>query len=323
MRTERKVSYFIFALLAFSVIFFQLGAALLAGIITFLILDLTNNFVGRWLGKILSRSVALIVFIIVATLFFWVLAAFVRMALLRTPMIVSLFIPKLKGIAEQWGIPLPFDNLDDVRFLVANSVKNNVNQLTHASSLLTRDFLRIVLSIFAAVTCFWSKGNSSNTELTNFSRMLGEEIAQRMMLFMNSFKKAFGAQFTISLINTGFISFLLLILRIPYVRFLITATFVLGLVPVVGGLITNALILAAAFTISFKTALIAFIALLVIHHIQYPIQGEVMGEHMQIPAWQVLVGLILGEAVMGVAGMVLAPAVIHYLREEIKTAVNS
>jgi predicted PurR-regulated permease PerM len=323
MTVERKASYFIFALLAFSIVLFQLGAALLAGIIAFLILDFTDSLLKRWLGKMLARAAALIVFIVAATLFFWVLADFVRMAVLRTPMIIASLIPKLKSMADQWGVSLPFDNLDDLRFLIAGSIKNNVHQLTRASSLLTQGFLRIMLAVFSAVACFWSRGNSASGKNSDFSIALGEELSRRMALFMNGFKKAFGAQFTVSLINTGFISFLLLILGIPYIRFLVTTTFILGLVPVVGGVVTNTLILAVALTVSSKTALVAFIVLMVIHHIQYPIQGEVMGEQMKIPAWQLLLALILGEAVMGVAGMVLAPAAIHYLREEIKTVAKS
>ena len=319
MALERKVSYFLFALLAASIVVFELGAAFLASIIAFLILDATNDFIGRWLGKKLSRLISLIFFVIAAISLFWIFADFARLAISRAPMIVQSLIPKLKGIAGQWNISLPFENLDELRILIANSAKDNLHQLTRTSSLLTSGFLHIALAIFTAVACFWSQSAVVTEKKSDFSSALGEEMTHRMTLFMAGFKKAFGAQFIVSLINTGFVSFLLLFLHIPYVRFLITATFILSFIPVIGGLVINLSILAAAWTVSSKTVLIAFAALAIFHHVLYLIQGQVIGEQMKIPAWQVLLGLILGEAVLGIAGMVLAPAVICYLREELNT----
>ena len=315
MSIERKASYILFGIAAALIIWFQLGAALLAGLISLLILESAKKISINKFGNTSSKLIALFSFLIISAIFFWILAVFVHLAAIRAPMIVSLFIPKIKSLADQWGVSLPFDNLDDIRGLIASSAKDNLRQITHASSLLTKGFLQIVLAIFAAVACFWEEENKKRSE-AGFSERLREEMAARMKLFMKGFQKAFGAQFTISLINTGLVSFLLLILGIPYIRFLITATFVLGLLPVIGGAVTNAAILAAAFTVSTRTSILTLISLLVLHHAQYPIQGQVFGEQMKVPAWEILVGLILGEAILGVAGMVLAPAAVFYLHSE-------
>ncbi len=313
---ERKTSYVLFALSAALIVWLQLGAALLAGLISLMILEAAKKPWSKKLGETSAKTLALFIFIIISLLFFWILAAFVHLAAIRAPMIASLFIPKIKALADYWGISLPFDNLDDIRALIANSAKDNLRQITHASSLLTKGFLQIALSIFAAIAAFWKTPKKEKSHAI-FSDRLHEEMSKRMKFFMDGFKKAFGAQFTISLINTGIVSFLLLILQIPYIRFLVTATFVLGFLPVIGGAITNAAILAAAFTVSTRTAILTLISLLVLHHAQYPIQGQVLGEQMNVPAWEILVGLVLGEAILGVAGMVLAPAVVFYLHSEL------
>ncbi len=316
MTKEQKTSYILFGLWAALIVWLQLGAALLAGLISLMILEAAKKPWSKKLGETSSKTLALFIFIVISLAFFWVLAAFVRLAAIRAPMIASLFIPKIKALADYWGISLPFDNLDDIRALIANSAKDNLRQITHASSLLTKGFLQIALSIFAAIAAFWRNPNKESSHAT-FNDKLRAEMSKRMELFMDGFKRAFGAQFTISLINTGLVSFLLLILQIPYIRFLMTATFVLGLLPVIGGAITNAAILAAALTVSTRTAILALISLLVLHHAQYPIQGQVLGEQMKVPAWEILVGLILGEAILGVAGMVLAPALVFYLHSEL------
>ncbi len=316
MSSERKTSYILFGLSAAAIIWLQLGAALLAALVSLMILNAAKKIAAKKLGEASAKALALLVFFVISAAFFWVLAVFVDLAATRAPMIASLFIPKINSLADQWGVSLPFDNLQNFHALIASSIKNNLQQITHASSLLTRGFLQIVLAIFAATAYFWTNTKKDHPQ-TTFSRNLRHEMFERMQLFMNGFTKAFGAQFTISLINTGLVSFLLLILDIPYIRFLMTATFVLGFLPIIGGTITYVAILAAAFTISNRTSILAMISLAILHHAQYPIQGQVLGEEMQVPAWEILVGLIFGEAILGVAGMVLAPALVFYLHSEL------
>jgi predicted PurR-regulated permease PerM len=85
---------------------------------------------------------------------------------------------------------------------------------------------------------------------------------------------------------------------------------------VVGNLISNAVIVCIAFTLSPKTALAALVFLVVIHKFEYFLNSKIIGDRIKNPIWLTLVGLILGEKLMGLPGMVLAPVVLHYVKVE-------
>ena len=78
----------------------------------------------------------------------------------------------------------------------------------------------------------------------------------------------------------------------------------------------NTLIVAIGFTISPRMALIALIFLVVIHKLEYFLNSKIIGDRIKNPMWLTLLGLVLGEKLMGVPGMILAPVVLHYIKVE-------
>src|SRR5204862_3542087 len=92
--------------------------------------------------------------------------------------------------------------------------------------------------------------------------------------------------------------------------------FLCGLLPVLGNLISNAIIVALCFTISPKMALAALIFLIVIHKLEYFLNSKIVGDRIRNPVWLTLLGLILGEKLMGIPGMILAPVILNYLKME-------
>ena len=71
-----------------------------------------------------------------------------------------------------------------------------------------------------------------------------------------------------------------------------------------------------AFTISPKLAGIALIFLVVIHKLEYFLNSKIIGDRIKNPMWLTLIGLVLGEKLMGIPGMILAPVVLHYIKVE-------
>jgi predicted PurR-regulated permease PerM len=93
-------------------------------------------------------------------------------------------------------------------------------------------------------------------------------------------------------------------------------TFLCGLLPIVGNVISNTLIVFVGFTISPRMALLALIFLMVIHKLEYFLNSKIVGDRIKNPMWLTLIGLVLGEKLMGVPGMILAPVVLHYIKVE-------
>jgi predicted PurR-regulated permease PerM len=128
-----------------------------------------------------------------------------------------------------------------------------------------------------------------------------------------------GAQITISLINTLLTSIFVLAVRLPHAPLLIAITFLCGLVPIVGNLISNTIIVFVALTVSLKLAISAIIFLVVIHKLEYLLNSKIIGDRIRNPVWLTLVALIISERLMGIPGLILAPVVLNYLRVEMLT----
>jgi predicted PurR-regulated permease PerM len=90
-------------------------------------------------------------------------------------------------------------------------------------------------------------------------------------------------------------------------------------VPIVGNLISNTIIVFVALTVSLKLAISAIIFLVVIHKLEYLLNSKIIGDRIRNPVWLTLVALIIGERLMGIPGLILAPVVLNYLRVEMLT----
>ena len=61
-----------------------------------------------------------------------------------------------------------------------------------------------------------------------------------------------------------------------------------------------------------------------VHKLEYFLNSKIIGDRIRNPVWLTLIGLIIGERLMGIPGMILAPVVLNYLRIEMsKIEVSS
>lgn len=142
------------------------------------------------------------------------------------------------------------------------------------------------------------------------------ELAVRVRTFYRSFTQVMGAQILISAINTGATGLFLFGMDFPYAAVLTILTFLCGLLPIVGNLISNTVITGVGFSISPKMALVALAFLIVVHKLEYFLNSKIIGDRIKNPMWMTLIGLLVGEKLMGIPGMILAPIVLHYLKIE-------
>jgi predicted PurR-regulated permease PerM len=63
-------------------------------------------------------------------------------------------------------------------------------------------------------------------------------------------------------------------------------------------------------------ALTALIFLVVIHKLEYFLNSKIIGDRIKNPMWLTLIALVIGEKLMGIPGMILAPVVLHYIKVE-------
>jgi predicted PurR-regulated permease PerM len=56
-----------------------------------------------------------------------------------------------------------------------------------------------------------------------------------------------------------------------------------------------------------------------IHKLEYFLNSKIIGDRIRNPVWLTLIALIIGERLMGIPGLILAPVVLNYLRVEMLT----
>lgn len=152
---------------------------------------------------------------------------------------------------------------------------------------------------------------------------LGRELLERAGRLAAAFRRIVFAQLKISLLNTFFTGLFLAVVlpafgvKLPLTKTLILITFVAGLLPVVGNLISNTVITIVALSVSMWVAVVALGYLVLIHKVEYFLNARIVGGEIQARAWELLLAMLAMEAVFGIPGLVAAPVYYAYVKREL------
>ena len=152
---------------------------------------------------------------------------------------------------------------------------------------------------------------------------LAQELIGRTSRLATAFRQVVFAQVKISLLNTVFTAiFLLGVLplfgvHLPLSKTLVLITFLAGLLPVVGNIISNTVITIVALSVSFYVAVVALLYLVVIHKLEYFLNARIVGGEIQARAWELLLAMLVMEAAFGLPGLVAAPVFYAYVKREL------
>lgn len=319
MITPTRVSYGVLALTIVLTGLLHLGTPLLVVLFSY--------FALRQLYFLTRRKwLALILFGIVAAGIGTAAVYFTRAAILALPDVADTSIPSASAWAQKRQIELPFWDFESLRQVVVNTLGEEAHYLRNVANFAkgaTAILVFSVLAIVAAGSLFLKTGldphRGSHRVKNNLYSICCDEVSTRFRDFYRSFATVMGAQITISLINTALTAIFLVAVRLPQAPLLIAVTFLCGLVPIVGNLASNTVIVFVALTVSLKLAISALVFLVVIHKLEYFLNSKVIGDRIRNPVWLTLIALIIGERLMGIPGLVLAPVLLNYLRVEMLT----
>ena len=316
MSASTRVSY---GVLAFTIIlagFLHLGAPLLVVLFSY--------FALRQLYYLTKRKwLALVLFIVAVTGIAAAAVYFTRAIILALPDVAETSIPSASAWAQRRQIELPFTDFESLRTVVIDTLKEEAHYLQDVAHFARSTSVALVFSILgiiAAVSLFLKTGldpyRGTHAVKNNLYSISCDEVSTRFRDFYRSFATVMGAQITISLINTALTGLFVVIVRMPHAPLLIAITFLCGLVPIVGNLVSNTIIVFIALTISLKLAIGALVFLVLIHKLEYFLNSKIIGSRIRNPVWLTLISLIIGERLMGIPGLILAPVVLNYLRVE-------
>ncbi len=295
-----------------------LGHALIAGLFAHMMLHQADQVLReRGVSRPVARWGAVAIFSVVGLLLALIFASFVHIGLARLPVLLDRLLPRLDALGARLGLDLPIENARELRVAILETVRANARSVTAASGLLTRGFFQIVVTVAVALLVFLWTPEAERPRGTPDEEFL-RECGARLKLFGASFERVMGAQVVIAAINTAVTAVFLFPAHVPFRTFLTLATFVCGMVPIAGNVMSNALIVAAALTVSDRMAAAALIFLIVVHKMEYFLNGRIVGARISTPMWATLLGLLVGEALLGVTGAILAPTLLFYFREELR-----
>jgi predicted PurR-regulated permease PerM len=317
MSQQTRISYlFMLALLGLLA-----GMHMMVPLITVLFAFFALNrlsFGQRWLGIVLF---GVLMVGVVSGLYF-----FAKQAVVALPTIAGEVIPKIIDYAEGQGFELPFTDMKSLRTLLMAKVQMQFAQfgqlagLGHYLRIAAVETVSILIGIVVAVSLFFTRkldlGSHPGAEEGNLYTATGQAIIERFTTFYHSFATVMGAQILISLVNTALTSVFLIWNGYPHLLVIIVLTFLLGMLPILGNLLSNTLIIGVGFTVAHRTAFLALVFLVAIHKLEYFLNSKIIGDRIRNPMWLTLLGLVLGERLMGIPGMILAPVLLHYVKAE-------
>lgn len=152
---------------------------------------------------------------------------------------------------------------------------------------------------------------------------LVDALSHRVRLVATAFRNVVFAQVRISALNTALTAIYLLVvipslgIPLPLTKTMVAVTFATGLLPVIGNLISNTVIVLVSLSVSPTLALSSLAFLVVIHKLEYFVNARVMGGQIHARAWEVLTAMLVMEAVFGIPGLVAAPIFYAYLKSEL------
>jgi predicted PurR-regulated permease PerM len=315
--TPRRISYLFMALMLLLIGSLHMTTLLLTTLFSYFAL---RQFSGGGRHKVLGL-VAFFVLVLGVT---YGLYFFAKQAYVAFPRITETTIPAVVGFAEKQGVELPFTDYASLRQVALQEARDRFANIGRYARDATFLLVYLVIGIVVAVSLFINARlgveDDPQTARDSLYALTARQIALRFVRFYRSFTIVMGAQILISTINTALTAVFLYWAGFPFATVLVACTFLCGLLPIIGNIVSNTLITGVAFTISPKMALIALLFLIGIHKMEYFLNSKIIGNRIRNPMWLTLLGLLLGEKLMGIPGMILAPIVLHYIKVETSQA---
>jgi len=270
-------------------------------------------------GKL--AAVALLVVLVVAALAAILIGVITLLRHSDLPMLLQRMaeiLDETRARLPDWivaGIPADADDMKDtaIGWLRAHAV-----ELRHAGGEAGRVVVHILIGlVIGAMVAL--RGARAKGDGGPLARALGER-ARRVG---DAFRRVVFAQVRIAALNALFTAIYLVAVlpllgvHLPFGKTMVAITFVGGLIPIVGNLIANAVIVVISLSVSPQLAVASLVFLVVVHKLEYFLNARIVGGQIHARAWELLTAMLLMEAAFGVAGLVAAPIYYAYVKDEL------
>jgi predicted PurR-regulated permease PerM len=213
---------------------------------------------------------------------------------------------RLHGELPSWLSSRLPASMDDLQHVAAAWLRANAHDVQRWGEDVLRVATHLLIGLIIGLLAAFERGPRLTAPW-----ML--EVADCWRALSLAFTEFASAQLRIAAANTLFTAAFLLValplagVKLPVSWSLVILTFVTGLVPIVGNLVSNGAILLVAVTVSPAVALAALVFLLAVHKLEYFLNAHFVGARTSVPAPVLLAAMLGLEAAFGVGGLIAAP----------------
>lgn len=301
--------------------------ALLAGLLVYAVVNAmvpapeTPLATGADLPRVLAVSLIATLVIALIILAGFGLTSFFRHGGENLPALVQGMAEILDDARDQlpgWLLAYLPEDADALRQALVDWLRDNADMFQVAGTGLGRALGHILLGMVVGALVSLERAVAGGAESP-----LAAAIATRGLQLARAFRRVVFAQFRISAINTLFTSIYLAVLLpllgidLPFTKTLIVITFVAGLLPILGNLISNSIICIVSLSQGFPVAVGSLAYLVLIHKLEYFLNVKIIGGHIRARAWELLIAMLVMEAAFGISGLIAAPVYYAYLKAEL------
>ncbi len=325
---HERVAWILMAAALLFLYHYHLVPAFASGMAVYVVLHrmargLSGRFVSHGVAKYLAAGLIVSAVLALGVLVVAMMLAFTRGHIGGLPVMfikMAEIVEQLRQQLDRAGISsdvlAPFGNALELQGFISRWLREHARELTRAGGEAGLLGVHMVMGMAVAVLVAFRQGPDSG-------RPLAAALSGRIERFARVFESVVLAQVEISAINTaltGVYLFGLLPLlnsKIPFSGTLIAVTFIAGLIPVVGNLISNTAIVLLSLSVSPWISLLSLAFLVGVHKLEYFINARIVGSRIGAAAWEILLAILAFEVAFGIAGVVLAPLIYAYVKAEL------
>lgn len=321
-----EIASYVMAAAALWLILHQgLLAALLSGLLVYSLVQLLAPKLGRKLVGQRAQvvAVALLSTVIVAALIaaIWGAIAFFRSDAGSLPVLMKKMADILEASRSQipaWlAAYVPVD-AEALRVVVVNWLHQHAIEARTMGGMAGRIFAHILIGmIIGAMAALY------DTTSTPAYRPLAAALHARIVILHDAFRNVVFAQVRIAAINAVLTGIYLLVIlplagvELPLRKTMIAVTFLVGLLPVIGNLISNTVLVVIGLSHSLYIAMASLLFLIGIHKLEYFLNARIIGAHINAKTWELLAAMLVMESVFGIPGVIAAPVFYAYIKREL------
>jgi predicted PurR-regulated permease PerM len=105
--------------------------------------------------------------------------------------------------------------------------------------------------------------------------------------------------------------------HLPFAKTMVLITFITGLLPVVGNIISNTILVIISLSHSVNIAAFSLGYMMLIHKLEYFLNAKIIGTEINAKAWELLIAILVMESLFGIPGLVAAPIFYAWLKIEL------